>query len=44
MKKKSKMPAIYMALIVTLTYIPIILTVIYSFNESKLTSVWDGFS
>ena len=27
-----------------LTYIPILLTVVYSFNASKLTSVWEGFS
>lgn len=44
MKKKSRAPWIYMAVIVIITYIPILLTVIYSFNESKLTSVWDGFS
>lgn len=44
MKKKSKFPIIYLAVIVVITYIPIILTVIYSFNESKLTSVWEGFS
>lgn len=27
-----------------ITYIPIVMTVVYSFNESKLTSVWEGFS
>lgn len=44
MKKKAKFPGIYLAVIMIITYIPIILTVIYSFNESKLTSVWEGFS
>lgn len=44
MKKKTKAPWIYMGIIVAITYIPIILTVVYSFNESKLTSVWEGFS
>ncbi len=44
MKVKSRLPWIYMAIIVIITYIPIILTVVYSFNESKLTSVWAGFS
>ena len=44
MKTKTKLPWIYMALILVITYIPIILTVVYSFNESKITSVWDGFS
>ena len=42
--KKKKWPFIYVAVITTLTYIPILLTVVYSFNASKLTSVWEGFS
>lgn len=33
-----------MGVITAITYIPILLTVIYSFNESKITSVWEGFS
>ena len=44
MKKKSKFPGIYLAVIIFITYIPIILTVIYSFNESKISSTWGGFS
>lgn len=44
MKIKSKFPWIYLAVLTILMYIPILLTVIYSFNESKLTSVWEGFS
>lgn len=44
MKMKSKAPWIYVAAITVITYIPIVLTVIYSFNESKITSVWEGFS
>lgn len=44
MKRKSKFPPIYLAVITIITYIPIILTVVYSFNESKLSSVWGGFS
>lgn len=42
--KKKKWPFVYVAVITILTYIPILLTVVYSFNESKLTSVWEGFS
>ena len=42
--KKKKWPFVYVALITVLTYIPILLTVVYSFNASKLTSVWEGFS
>lgn len=44
MKKKSKFPGIYVGAITALTYIPILLTVVYSFNESKITSIWSGFS
>lgn len=42
--KKKKWPFVYVAVITVLTYIPILLTVVYSFNASKLTSVWEGFS
>jgi spermidine/putrescine transport system permease protein len=44
MKLKSKKPWIYIGVVTLINYIPIILTVIYSFNESKLSSVWGGFS
>ena len=42
--KTKKWPFIYVGIITVITYIPIIMTVIYSFNASKLTSVWEGFS
>lgn len=42
--KMKKLPIIYVGIITIITYIPIVLTVIYSFNASKLTSVWEGFS
>lgn len=44
MRKRIKLSHIYLAIITLITYIPIILTVVYSFNESKLSSVWGGFS
>ncbi len=44
MKIKSKAPWIYIAVLTIIMYIPIILTVVYSFNASKITSVWEGFS
>lgn len=44
MKIKSKFPWIYMAAITFIIYVPIILTVVYSFNASRISSVWDGFS
>ena len=44
MKKVSKVAVIFLAVITVLNYLPIILTVVYSFNKSKLSSVWEGFS
>ncbi|MBO5666359.1 MAG: ABC transporter permease [Firmicutes bacterium] len=44
MKKKFKFSSVYLAVILFLTYVPILLTVVYSFNASKLTSIWEGFS
>ena len=44
MKKKSVFPKIFLGVITALLYLPILLMVIYSFNESKLSSVWSGFS
>ncbi len=42
--RKSRFPAIYLAVITALTFVPIVVTIIYSFNASKITSVWGGFS
>ena len=44
MKKVSKAAIIFLGLVTVLNYLPIVLTVVYSFNKSKLTSVWEGFS
>lgn len=44
MRKKRKWPYVYVGIITAITYIPIVVTVIYSFNESKISSVWEGFS
>ena len=44
MKKVSKFTIAFLGLVTVLNYLPILLTVIYSFNKSKLTSVWEGFS
>ncbi|MBR2001460.1 MAG: ABC transporter permease [Firmicutes bacterium] len=43
-KRRIKVSSIYLAVILFLTYVPILLTVVYSFNASKLTSIWEGFS
>lgn len=42
--KKRKWPFVYVGLITAVTYIPILLTVVYSFNASRISSVWGGFS
>lgn len=44
MKNRTKLSNIYLAVILLLMYIPIVLVIIYSFNESKISSLWDGFS
>lgn len=42
--KMKKWPFVYVGIITAITYIPILMTVIYSFNASKITSIWEGFS
>ena len=44
MRNKTKLPNIYLGIVMCLMYLPILLVIIFSFNESKITSVWAGFS
>ncbi|MBO7728323.1 MAG: putrescine ABC transporter permease PotI, partial [Oscillospiraceae bacterium] len=44
MKKRSLFSECYLILITVLMYLPIVIVMIYSFNESKLSSVWSGLS
>lgn len=44
MKNRTKLPNVYIGLILLIMYIPIFLVILYSFNESKISSVWGGFS
>lgn len=46
MKKKRRISfsTVYLALGLVILYLPIALVILYSFNESKLSSVWGGFS
>lgn len=44
MKNKTVLPNVYIGVILALTYLPILLVIIYSFNTSKLSSVWGGFT
>jgi spermidine/putrescine transport system permease protein len=42
--KKRKFFPVYICVILFVIYIPIILVIIYSFNQSRTTSLWGGFS
>ena len=44
MKNRTKLPNVYLGVLLFLMYVPIFLVILYSFNESKLSSVWSGFS
>ena len=35
---------IFICIVMALIFIPIVVTIIYSFNESRISSVWGGFS
>lgn len=42
--RNSTLANVYLGLMIVLMYVPILLVIIYSFNESKISSVWAGFS
>ena len=44
MKKLTAFPRWFLGIITLLLYLPIVLMVVYSFNESKLSSQWTGTS
>ena len=44
MKNRTRLPNLYLGLIIVILYLPIALVILYSFNESKISSVWSGFS
>lgn len=45
MKKKGlHFSDLYLWIVLALMYLPILIIIIYSFNASKLSNVWDGFS
>ena len=44
MKQKNRLPHLFLGIVTVILYLPIILVVVYSFNESKISSVWSGFS
>ena len=44
MKNRTTLPNIYIGVLLALTYVPILLVVIYSFNESRIGTIWSTFS
>lgn len=43
-KKKFKLSNLYLALVMLITYLPLLIVVVFSFNDSKLTVGWKGFT
>ncbi|MDR0642754.1 MAG: ABC transporter permease [Treponema sp.] len=44
MKRLRLLPNLYIGVILVMMYIPILLVILYSFNASRLSSVWEGFT
>lgn len=44
MKNRTKLPNIYLAFLIILMYLPVVVVIAYSFNASRQSSVWGGFS
>jgi spermidine/putrescine transport system permease protein len=42
--KKPRIFPLYIGFILIIMYIPIVLVIVYSFNQSRLSSVWSGFT
>jgi spermidine/putrescine transport system permease protein len=42
--KRALFSRIYIGLVLILMYIPILLVILYSFNQSRISSLWGGFS
>ena len=43
-KKNSRFSSFYLGFMLVLMYLPIVLIIAYSFNKSRLSSVWTGFT
>ncbi|MDR1239104.1 MAG: ABC transporter permease [Treponema sp.] len=43
-RKTFRPSALFIALTLVIMYIPILLVIIYSFNQSRISSVWSGFT
>lgn len=43
-QRKFKFSNLYLAIVMLITYLPLLLVVVFSFNDSKLTVGWKGFT
>lgn len=43
-KRRFKLSNLYLALVMLVTYLPLLIVVVFSFNDSKLTVGWKGFT
>jgi spermidine/putrescine transport system permease protein len=44
LRKRHALFPLYLGFILVIMYIPILLVIVYSFNQSRLSSVWGGFT
>jgi len=44
MKNKTRLPHLYLALLMIIMYLPIVVVIIYSFNVSKQSTIWGGWT
>lgn len=44
MKKLRAWPTVFITLVLIFTYIPVLMVVLYSFNDAKTTGAWAGFT
>ena len=44
MKAGLHLKKAYIGLVLAVMYVPIVIVIVYSFNQSRLTSVWSGFT
>ena len=43
-RKNSRFSLVYLAVVLALTYLPVIIVVVFSFNDSRLPVAWKGFT
>ncbi len=44
MKNRTKIPNMFLIIILVIMYLPILVIIVYSFNASKISTVWEGVS